>query len=174
MFLDLINMDKVRRGALCGVYMLLVLLAQDLVLSRITLLGVRALILPAAAVSVGMFMGGVWGGVFGLVLGFFGDMSFGGSVMFTVLFPFLGFFSGVAARWYVNKSFFAYLCVTLAAFVLTAFCQLFWVWVILDQPLAGLLGTAAKQILWSLPLAAPLYFPGRGIAAKGRPNEQDR
>lgn len=174
MFLDLINMDKVRRAALCGVYMLLVLLAQDLVLSRITILGARALILPAAAVSVGMFLGGVWGGVFGLALGFFADMSFGSSVMFTLVFPFIGFFSGVAARWYVNKSFFAYLCVTLAASVLTVFCQMFWVWVILDQPLASLLATAGKQVLWSVPLAAPLYFPGRGIAAKGRPNEQDR
>lgn len=174
MFLDLINMDKVRRGALCAVYMLLVLLAQDLVLSRVSILGARALILPAAAVSVGMFMGGVWGGVFGLILGFFGDMSFGGSVLFTLLFPFIGFFSGVASRWYVNKSFFSYMCVALAAFILTAFCQLFRVWVILDQPLVSLLGTAGLQILWSMPLAAPLYFPGRGIAAKGRPNEQDR
>ncbi|HBD86211.1 MAG TPA: hypothetical protein DC001_02145, partial [Clostridiales bacterium] len=69
MLWDLINMDKLRRGLIYAVYMLLVLLLQNAVFSRIVIFGTKAMLVPAAVVAVGMFEGGVWGAVFGLFTG---------------------------------------------------------------------------------------------------------
>lgn len=164
MFLDLFNLDKARRAVLYAIYLLLVLLFQNMVFSRITVLGVRAMFVPAAVVAVGMFEGGVWGGVFGLFAGLLCDLSYGNAVLFAALFPVVGFCAGLLSRWFVNRRFFAYLIVCLGAFALTAFCQLFRLWVVLDQAGGPLFATAALQVLWSLPLAVPLYFPCRSIA----------
>lgn len=163
---DLINLDKLRRGIIYAGYMLLVLLLQNAVLSRIVIFGTKALILPAAAVAVGMFEGGVWGALFGLVMGLFSDKAFGNTALFTALFPVIGFFSGVLSRYFVNKRFFAYLCVSLAAFILTAFCQSFALLVFMGQDVRPIFVTASLQVLLSLPLAVPLYFPCRALGRR--------
>lgn len=116
MLWDLINREKLRRALLYLLYMLLCLLAQDSIFANLRLFGVNMLFLPAAVVAVGMFEDGVWGAVFGLVMGFLADISYDNTALFTALFPALGFFSGVLSRWYVNRRFFAYMLVsTLAA-----------------------------------------------------------
>ena len=168
MLWDLINMDKLRRGLIYAVYMLLVLLLQNAVFSRIVIFGTKAMLVPAAVVAVGMFEGGVWGAVFGLFTGLLCDKTFGATPLFTALFPVIGFFSGVLSRYFVNKRFFAYLFVSMAAFVLTALCQLFPLLVFIGQDAAALFKTALLQVLISLPLAAPLYFPCRAVGTHRR------
>ena len=62
MFLDMVNIEKVRRAIVYFGVMLLVLLVQNDILSNFAVFGVHALIAPIAVVAVGFFEGGVWGG----------------------------------------------------------------------------------------------------------------
>jgi hypothetical protein len=94
MLWDLVNLDKLRRGIIYAVYMLLVLMLQSAVLSRVALFGAKAMIVPAAVVAVGMFEGGVWGALFGLATGLLADRALGYTALFTALLPVIGFFSG--------------------------------------------------------------------------------
>ena len=114
MLWDLINREKLRRALLYLLYMLLCLLAQDSIFANLRLFGVNMLFLPAAVVAVGMFEDGVWGAVFGLVMGFLADISYDNTALF----------SGVLSRWYVNRRFFAYMLVSTLAGAVTAFFQM--------------------------------------------------
>ncbi|NCB50412.1 MAG: hypothetical protein EOM54_00830 [Clostridia bacterium] len=166
MLWDLVNLDKLRRGIIYAAYMLIVLMLQNAVLSRVALFGAKAMIVPAAVVAVGMFEGGVWGAMFGLVTGLLADKALGYTALLTALFPVIGFFSGVLSRYFVNKRFFAYMIVSAAAFILTAFCQMFPLWVFRGQDVGVLFYTAVMQVLLSLPLAIPLYFPGKALSRR--------
>lgn len=176
MFLDLINWEKLKRGVLYGVYLLIVLGVQHLLLAHVAVLDVRAMILPVAVVAVGLFEGGMWGGVFGLFAGLFGDMIFAeNTVIFTVLFPVAGFFSGMLAEFVMNKSFMPYFFLSLAALILTAAVQMLRVALIGNLELTAiftaqsflpLLKTAGLQVLWSLPFSVPLYFPCRALGRR--------
>lgn len=164
MIFDLINRQKLRRCLIYAVYMILTLLAQNVLFSRISILGVKAMFVPAAVVAVGMFEGGVWGAVFGLFTGLFCDMGYGNTALFLWLFPAIGFFAGIVARYYVNKSFFSFLCVSGMAFLFTAFFQSFGLLVFKGQFSMRLVLTGLVQVLFSLPLAAPFYFICRKVA----------
>lgn len=153
MLWDLINREKLRRALLYLLYMLLCLLAQDSIFANLRLFGVNMLFLPAAVVAVGMFEDGVWGAVFGLVMGFLADISYDNTALFTALFPALGFFSGVLSRWYVNRRFFAYMLVSTLAGAVTAFFQML-----------GLLLRRPRL----RPLAVHRRGPARLVSAHGR------
>lgn len=165
MLWDLINREKLRRALLYLLYMLLCLLAQDSIFANLRLFGVNMLFLPAAVVAVGMFEDGAWGAVFGLVMGFLADISYDNTALFTALFPALGFFSGVLSRWYVNRRFFAYMLVSTLAGAVTAFFQMLGL-LLRGHDFGPMLFTAVVQLVWSLPMAAALYFPCRAIARK--------
>ena len=60
--------NRARRGVFFVLLLMLFILLQDVVLSHIALLGVRAMFLPALVVAVGHFEGGWRGGVFGLLI----------------------------------------------------------------------------------------------------------
>ena len=167
MIRDLINVEKLRRAALWLVYILAAELFQDTFLGGVRIFGVSMMFMPAVAVAIGAFEGGVWGAAFGLVAGFFADISFDYLALFVVLFPVMGFFAGVLTRWYVNASFFAYMCMCFAAFAATAVMQLLQP-LYLGSALLPMLMPALVQVLWSLPAAAALYFPARAIATGGK------
>ena len=165
MIRDLIDMEKIRRVILYLVYIFAVQFFQDTFFSTIAIFGVKMFFVPAAVVAIGAFEGGVWGAALGLVAGFLCDVSYGNVALFTLLFPVLGFFAGVLTRWFVNASLFAYMIMCLAAFAVTAFFQL------LGLFLAGnshmpMVRTAIIQTIWSLPMAAALYFPCRAIGRR--------
>ena len=165
MLLDMINIVKVRRAIVYLGVLLLVLFVQNTILSRIEILGVHALIAPIAVVAVGYFEGGVWGGVFGLVMGLFCDMSFNDTkVLLTVIFPMIGFVSGATATYFVNKRFFSFFFVCLAALVITAICQMFKFIAIADANIMPVLLTGGLQTLWSLPFTFAIYYPCRSLS----------
>ncbi|MEG0035212.1 MAG: hypothetical protein RR743_00985 [Oscillospiraceae bacterium] len=92
MLLDLINLERIRKAIIYAGLILLTLLVQNIVLSRIAIFGVRAFIVPIIVVAVGFFEGGVWGAVFGLFMGVFCDISMNDvPVLMTVLCPLIGF-----------------------------------------------------------------------------------
>lgn len=166
MLVDLFDREKLRRCILYFGYMLVVLLFQNMLFSRIRVFGVAALFVPAAVVAVGLFEGGVWGGVFGIFMGFFADVGFNSDVVFLVSLPVVGFFAGVFSRWYVNKRFFAFMIVCVVALLFVTFCQMFRLLFFMGQDIGAMLKTATIQIIWSLPFSAPLYFPVKRISKK--------
>ena len=152
--LEKIDLNKVVKYA---IFMALTLMAQNMVLSHIRPFGVRPLVLPAAAVAVGMFEGATWGPVFGLIMGYFADMSFVENKMFFVLvLPLLSLLSAFVSQFFINRRFFAYMGMALAALLITALLQLL-------KTLAGdvwshdLVVVAVLQSVLSLPPAALVY-----------------
>lgn len=165
MLRDLINLEKIRRVLLYLAYIFVAQFFQDTFFSAIPLFGVKMFFMPAVVVAIGAFEGGVWGAALGLVTGFLTDISYGNVALFTVLFPLLGFFSGVFTRWFVNASLFAYLIMCLVAFAVTAAAQMLEL-LLTGNTLLPMLRTAIIQTLWSMPMAAALYFPCRAIGRK--------
>ncbi|MDR1131887.1 MAG: hypothetical protein LBL15_05670 [Oscillospiraceae bacterium] len=165
MLLDIIDIEKVRRALVYFGVMLAVLFVQSVILSRVTVLGVRAFIAPVAVVAVGFFEGGVWGGVFGLLLGLFSDMHFNDvPVLLTAVFPLIGFLSGALAAFFVNRRFFSFFFVSLAALGLTAACQMLRFIAAADTALLPVLTVAGLQTLWSLPFTFAIYYPCRSLS----------
>ena len=90
--LEIFEWKKIRVIFKYAVYMLLVMLLQSLLFSRVSILGAKGFVIPAAAVAAGLYLGGVRGAVFGIFLGLFTDMALSETtVLFTLLFPLIGF-----------------------------------------------------------------------------------
>ena len=153
--LEKIDLNKVIKYTL---FLFLTLMAQNMVLGRIHPFGVRPMVLPAAAVAVGMFEGATWGPVFSLFMGYFADMSFvENSIFFLVLLPLLSLLSAFVSQFFINRRFFAFMGITLAELLITAVVQML-------KTLAGdvwstdMLAVALLQTLFSRPFAALAYF----------------
>lgn len=148
-----------RRVLLYALYMFLALVFQTMVLTYIRPLGICPFVLPAAAVAVGMFEGGTWGAVFGLVLGIFTDMVYVEStVTYTLLFPALAFATGFVSQFFINRRFFGFMLAAAVGLLITALVQMIKIWAA-DSASMSMVGTVLLQTLWSLPPAALAYFP---------------
>ena len=146
--LEKINFGKVSRYAL---YLIVVLILQNILFTQMRLLGVCPLVLPAVAVAMGMFEGATWGAVFSLVMGIFADMAFiENTIFFTLLFPALSFLAGFVSNYYINRRFFAYMGAAAGGLLITAAAQIL---------KTSMITTGLLQTLWSLPFAALVYYP---------------
>ena len=162
---EFIDLKKIRRAVLYIACMVVMLTLQEAVLSRISPLGVRAMPMPALVTAVGLFEGGLWGGVFGVFAGLFCDMAGSSTtVLLTITFAVLGFLAGLVCQMLINRRFYSYMIAALAAQLLAALCQGLPVWIYHGASVLALLRTAALQSLWSLPFAVPSYFACRAIA----------
>lgn len=151
--------DKVRRGVLYGAYLLGFLLLQNVIFSRVAPFGVRAMFMPALVTAVALFEGGYRGGLFGLAAGVVCDLYFTGQgVLFTVLFPVIAFTVGFLADFFLNRRFFSYAVMAVAALFLSAFAQMFPLLVYQGQGSWALWGSAILQTLWSVPFIWPAYY----------------
>ncbi len=167
MLLDLINLSKLRRAIVYALLLAIVFLCQDLLVARIELLGVRAMLVPAAVVAISLFEGGQWGGFIGLAAGYLFDLGYTEqTVLFTILLTAIGFFAGVLGKYLLHKGFVSYLALVLAAMTLITLFQVFRVLIFTDTNTWAVWRTGLIQILWSLPWAVPLYFPCKTIAAR--------
>lgn len=151
-----INVKRLLKYAL---YMFLSLVAQNMLFTQIRPFGVCPMVLPAVAVAVGMFEGATWGAVFSLIMGIFADMAFiENTVTFTMLFPALSFAAGFVSQFYINRRFFAFMGVTLAALLVTGVVQMLKT-AAMDVWAGSMITTVLLQTLWSLPPAVLAYFP---------------
>ncbi len=173
-FLELINLRKARKAIICLVCIILAIWLQTMVLSRVKLLGVKPFFLPALIVAIGLFEGGMWGGMLGLAAGFGCLLSMTGSpVMFLVLLPAFGFLSGLLADFVINRRFVAYLLLSALALLCTAVLQALPLLLFRGAAAGPLLSVALLQALWSLPLAVPCYFIAKGLSARERSAAQN-
>ena len=158
----LIDWRKMRVFLEYAVYLLLAMLLQGLLFSRLSIFGVKGFVLPAAAVGAGMYLGGVRGAVFGLCLGVFTDFAFTDStIMYTILFSLIGFGAGFASEFYINKTFFAFMVMGVAAMLLTGLVQLMVAAVFGGAELLQGLLTALLQTALSILPAMLLFLPFR-------------
>lgn len=180
MWLDLIDLSKLRRAIVYGLLLAVVLILQNLIVSQVPLFGIRAILIPAVVAGIGLFEGGAWGGFVGLAAGYFADQGYTDHVvLFTVLMPAIGFFAGVLGKYMLHKGFLSYVALALTALIVVAFCQMFrtlflsgsdaqafraayfsgrFTWIVLR--------TGLLQTLWSLVLSLPLYLPCKLISAR--------
>ena len=167
MLLDLINFEKLKRALLYFAVILVVMALQTLLFSRLRILGAAPMFVPAVVTAVALFEGGVWGAVFGLVTGILCALRYSGTVvLFPILFSAIGFFSGMLAQYVMNRRFFSYFALSVAAFVLTAFCQMFRFLFFLNAPALAVLRVGLFQVLWSLPFPFLIYFPVKNIGRR--------
>ena len=167
MYLDIIDLDKLRRSILYALMLIAVMAVQELILSRISIFGVRAMIMPLFPIAVGMLQGGAWGMVFGLLCDILCDAMFSETlVLFTIVMPALGFAATAAERFLVTKRLTAYFAVGAAGLFATALAQALRVFVLYDGELLPMLRVAVLQTAYSLPFIFAMYFPCRALAER--------
>lgn len=165
MLFDLIDLSRFRHAVAYGLAFAVLFILQDLLVSHITLLGVHALLVPAAVVTVAIFDGGNWGGFLGLIAGYFCDLGcVESSALFTVLLTAAGFFIGVLGKYVLHRGFFSYLTLLAAVLAVITFCQMFPFLFFTDTGFWPVLRTGLLQIAWSLAWSVPVYFPFKAIA----------
>ena len=167
MLLDLIDLSKLRRAIIYALLFLVLFVLQDLVISHITVFGVRALLVPAAVVAVGLLDGGAWGGFAGLAAGYFCDMGMSEqTVLFTILLSGIGFFCGVLGKYLLHKGFVSYVVLSLISLAIITYCQMARFLFFTDTDAMTVYRTGLIQVLYSLAWALPIYLPCRSIAAR--------
>ncbi|MDO4815124.1 MAG: hypothetical protein Q4A83_00775 [Bacillota bacterium] len=159
---DIFEWKKVRNFLQYAVYLILTMLLQGVLFSRISIFGVKGMLMPAAVVCAGMYLGGVKGAVFGIFMGVFTDMGFSeNTILFTLIFPAIGFLSGFLSEFYINKNFFTYMVLGTLACAVTALAQLLVAIVSAGaELLPGLLTVLLQTLITLLPMAL-LYLPFR-------------
>ena len=167
MFVDLFHTKKLRLALIYVMVLILVQFMQDTVLARFAIFGVKTMFIPAAITAVGFHEGGWRGGLYGLLSGILCDMTYSeNTVLFTVLFPALGFASGLAADFMLNRSYLAYLFAAAVSLLVTGCVQMMQVLVRQPGALFYCLLVVVGQMLISMPIAALLYFPMEQIASR--------
>ena len=167
MFVDLFHTKKLRLALIYIAFLILVQFLQDTVLARLAVLGVKTLFVPAAITAVAFHEGGFRGGLYGLLAGILCDMTYAeNTVLFTVLFPLLGFGSGLAADFALNRSYVAYMFTAFICLLLTGGVQMMRVLLLQPGALFYCLVIVGAQAFVSMPVAALLYFPAEQIASR--------
>lgn len=160
---DLINPAKLRRALLYALCLLVTLAVQGCVLSRVSLLGVRAAAVPCIVVAVGMFEGGLWGGIFGIIAGL---LCGGGTVLYLLVYAAVGFGAGFVTDMYVNRRLYSCVIVSAAALLLLALCQALPLRLYYGAGFGPLVRTGLLQSAWSLPFSVPCYFACRAVSRR--------
>lgn len=160
--LNRIDFKKLRVFLEYAVYLLLAMLLQGLLFSRLSIFGVKGFVLPAAVVAAGMYLGGVRGAVFGICLGLVTDMSYTeSSFMYTIVFALIGFGAGFASEFYINKSFLVFMVMSVIAVLLSGLAQYLAAVIFGGAELVQGIFTVLLQTALSIPPMALLYLPFR-------------
>ena len=155
-FLEKFDIRRVLKYLL---FMMLSLVAQNMLIGQLRIADVSPMVLPAVAVSMGMFRGGTWGPLFSLVLGLFADMSFVESkVFFALTLPAISFAAAFMAEFFVNRRFFAFMGLSTLSLFVTALLQLA-ATAAADSFSLSMLPTALIQTVIGIPFSALAYFP---------------
>lgn len=155
-------------------YLILLYILQSTVFTRVTLMGVKPLLLPVAVAGIALFLGRVDGGVFGLFAGMLMDMACNQiTAQFTILLTLLGILLGVLSDTVLVQGFPSFLVSSLLGLVLISAYQALSLVVLGGAPLTVTAAIGLRQSLYSLLFTIPVYYisrflcrvmgPGRGI-----------
>ncbi len=171
-FLELIDFKKIRKALWYLLCVIITISLQNLLFSRVAIFGVHALFVPVIVIAIGIFEGAVWGAALGLVAGYFCDLTMlESTALFMVLFAVLGFAAGFLTEFLINRRFFSFFVLAIAALLVTAICQIVPLWIFRSTPFLDLLPTVLLQVLWSAPFAVPAYFAVKAISIKRKEEE---
>lgn len=131
---------------------------QSNVFSRLRIGGIAPLILPMAAVGVGLLGGALWGGAAGLACGILCDAAMGGGLLFTAALTALGFFAGFLGDFVLARGFPSYVLLSVLSLLLCALLQMLRLLFAPGAAVWPLLRTGLLQTLVSLIFILPLYF----------------
>lgn len=142
-----------------GVYLIVSVIVQTMVFSKIRPFSVCPMVLPAVAVAAGMFEPPMFGCVFSLIMGMLADMAYvENTVMFTLLFPALAFAANFVSQFYINRRFVGYMGNAIIAIAVTAAVQMLRV-IATDGFTPIMVIVIVLQSLWSIPPAILAYYP---------------
>ena len=116
--------ERLRKIIFYALYIFIALIVQEIVLSGLMLGKYYAFLLPSVAVALGMFEGSFWGSMLALVLGLFTDLMYPETViMYMILFPATAFTVGFLVRFFLNRSFLAYMGSAFICLIVTGLVQ---------------------------------------------------
>lgn len=143
-----------------GLWTLLFLLVQQLVLPYIRIGGVHPFLLPMLAAVAASFEGKWKGPIFGLVLGFVCDGLFTGAFpcFYAVVLTLAAMLAGVAARHLIMPGLVCSLAVSAAALVLMGLINTMVFSYSYGTPLTASLWLMARELLVSLPFAILVHL----------------
>ncbi len=143
-----------------GLWTLLFLLVQQLVLPYIRIGGVHPFLLPVLAAIAASFEGKWEGPIFGLVLGFVCDALFTGvfPCFYAVVLTLSALLAGVAARHLIMPGLVCSLVVSAAALVLMGIINTMAFSYSYGTPLSAALWLMARELLISLPFAILVHL----------------
>ncbi len=171
-FLELIDFKKIRKALWYILCVIVTVSLQNLLFSRVEILGVKAFFVPVIVIAIGVYEGAVWGAALGLITGWVCDITMlDSTATFLVLFAALGFAAGFLTEFIINRRFFSYFVLSVAALAVTVLCQIVPLWIFKGNPLGSILPTALLQILWSLPFTLPAYFAVKAISIRRKEEE---
>lgn len=142
--------------ALCG---WIVWTAETLFLNRLPIFGVIPVLLPLAAVAVGLWEGDTAGAVYGLCLGVFADAVYpglpGGMTLGLCL---MGWLTGAMSRYRVRQNLLGYLICAVTAMTVLEAARVLSAALSRLGPLPALLSRGGRELGCSLLYAVPVYL----------------
>ncbi len=167
MILDLIDIEKMKRAALYSLVMIAMLTFQEIIISRISLFGVRAFIIPIFPVALGVLQGPMWGISFGLACGLLTDAMLAETlVLFTILSPTLGLMGAAADKFLISPKVTSFLFTGTVGLLISAFFQSLRMILMYDTGVAELAKVSGLQVLYSIPYIIPIYLICKTIGKK--------
>lgn len=145
-------------------FLLMLFIIQAAILPRAPIFGVKAQLLPLVVASAGVCAGVVTGGVVGLFAGMLMDISFNEpTIVYTLVFCFLGLFIGYLCDTLLMKRFPTYILMSILALAVSGVTELLKALIALGSGIAPMLWVALFEALFSFIFAIPVYLITRSI-----------
>lgn len=171
-FLELIDFKKIRKAIWYILCVIVTISLQNLLFSRVEIFGVHPFFVPVIVVAIGVYEGAVWGAALGLITGYFCDITMlDSTATFLALFAVVGFAAGFLTESLINRRFFSFFVLALAALAAAIVCQIVPLWIFKGTALGKLLPTMLLQLVWSAPFAVPAYFAVKAISIRRKEEE---
>ncbi len=155
------------KALLYAVLSLVLYVLQAAVFTRLSLFGVKPLILPVAVVCIALFEGSFIGGIFGLVCGVLCDFTMSDTlVLFTVSLTLIGFGVGILSELVLARGFPSCMLCSAAVLLICAFLQSFRLLFFFGASPRAIASTGLLQSAYSILFTLPLYLCVRTVSRR--------
>ena len=159
-----LSWKSVIKAAVYGALLIVLYVLQSMIFPRLSIFGIKPLILPVAVMCVSLFEGPIRGGIFGIFAGILCDLSFNQTVMqFTIFMTILGITAGYLFDTVLSTGFPSFLMCTGISLLICAAVQAFGIVFYNGAEILTVLIVAVGQMLYSLVFTFPLYYLVRAV-----------